>query len=162
SFYGEIRRYWPELPDGSLQPGYCGIRPKLQGDGEPVVDFVIQTAATHGIPGLVTLYRIDSPGLPTCLALADLVAAALEGPRNRADDARHPDDADLLVHLHLGQDCRVRVARARGIMSGGRGFLLLDAVHAAMAHGFCDRHRTRGVARAHQPAFRKRDLVRRS
>ena len=82
SFYGEIRRYWPELPDGALQPGYCGIRPKLQGDGEPVVDFVIQTAATHGIPGLVNLYGIDSPGLTSCLALADLVVAGLAGARN--------------------------------------------------------------------------------
>ena len=73
-FYAAARRFWPGLPDGSLQPGYAGIRPKLIAPGEPWRDFAIDGPAQHGIPGLVQLYGIESPGLTACLALADLVA----------------------------------------------------------------------------------------
>jgi L-2-hydroxyglutarate oxidase LhgO len=69
-FYGAIRRYWPGLPDGGLQPAYAGIRPKLQGPGEAVRDFLVQGEAEHGVPGLWNLLGIESPGLTACLALA--------------------------------------------------------------------------------------------
>jgi len=74
SFYAEVRKYWPGLPDGSLQPAYAGIRPKLHGPGEPMPDFLIQREADHGVPGLVNLLGIESPGLTACLALVDEVA----------------------------------------------------------------------------------------
>jgi L-2-hydroxyglutarate oxidase LhgO len=73
-FYAEVRRYWPELPDGALQPAYAGIRPKLHGPGEPAPDFLIQREEAHGLPGLVNLLGIESPGLTACLALAEEVA----------------------------------------------------------------------------------------
>jgi L-2-hydroxyglutarate oxidase LhgO len=73
-FYASIRRYWPALPDGALQPGYTGIRPKLGPAGTPAQDFVIQGPAEHGVPGLVNLYGIESPGLTASLAIADAVA----------------------------------------------------------------------------------------
>jgi L-2-hydroxyglutarate oxidase LhgO len=73
-FYAAIRRYWPGLPDGALQPAYAGIRPKLQGPGDPVRDFLIQGEAEHGIKGLWNLLGIESPGLTACLSLARLVA----------------------------------------------------------------------------------------
>ena len=69
-FYAEVRKYWPGLPDGALQPAYAGIRPKLHGPGEPVPDFLIQREDAHGVPGLVNLLGIESPGLTACLALA--------------------------------------------------------------------------------------------
>jgi L-2-hydroxyglutarate oxidase LhgO len=72
-FYQAIRRYWPELKDGSLQPDYAGIRPKLQAPGEPARDFLIQGPERHGIPGLVNLFGIESPGLTASLAIADHV-----------------------------------------------------------------------------------------
>ncbi|WP_029008599.1 NAD(P)/FAD-dependent oxidoreductase [Azospirillum halopraeferens] len=78
-FYDSIRRYWPGLPDGCLVPAYCGIRPKLSGPGEPAADFLIQGPADHGIGGLVNLFGIESPGLTACLAIADAVAARLDG-----------------------------------------------------------------------------------
>jgi L-2-hydroxyglutarate oxidase LhgO len=78
SFYQAIRRYYPELRDGALQPGYTGIRPKLQPPGGPPEDFVIQGPETHGVAGLINLYGIESPGLTASLALADLVAARLD------------------------------------------------------------------------------------
>jgi L-2-hydroxyglutarate oxidase LhgO len=79
-FYGEVRRYWPALPDGALQPGYVGIRPKIRGPGEPVQDFRIDGAEQHGVPGLVNLFGIESPGLTSSLAIAQRVAAQLQKP----------------------------------------------------------------------------------
>ncbi len=73
SFYAEIRRYWPALPDGALQPAYSGVRPKLQGRGQPAADFRIEGPAEHGLPGLVNLLGIESPGLTSCLAIAEYV-----------------------------------------------------------------------------------------
>ncbi len=75
AFYAEVRRYWPGLPDGALQPGYAGMRPKISGPHEPAADFVLQGPAVHGVPGLVNLFGIESPGLTSCLAIADQVVA---------------------------------------------------------------------------------------
>ncbi|MBL0312551.1 MAG: NAD(P)/FAD-dependent oxidoreductase [Holophagaceae bacterium] len=72
-FYTAARRYWPDLPDDSLQPAYAGIRPKIQGPDEPAKDFLIQGETDHGVPGLVNFFGIDSPGLTACLALAQHV-----------------------------------------------------------------------------------------
>ncbi len=77
AFYPAIRNYWPALPDGALLPGYTGIRPRLSRLAQGAADFRIDTPAEHGIPGLVQLFGIESPGLTSTLALADLVAAAL-------------------------------------------------------------------------------------
>ncbi|MBV0892929.1 NAD(P)/FAD-dependent oxidoreductase [Paracoccus sp. Z118] len=76
-FEAEVRRYWPALPTGALVPTYCGIRPKLSGPGEPAADFRIDGPAVHGVPGLVNLLGIESPGLTSSLAIADEVAARL-------------------------------------------------------------------------------------
>jgi L-2-hydroxyglutarate oxidase LhgO len=78
SFYAAIRQYWPDLPDGALQPGYTGIRPKLGPAGTPAQDFVIQGPADHGVAGLVNLFGIESPGLTASLAIADEVMARLQ------------------------------------------------------------------------------------
>jgi L-2-hydroxyglutarate oxidase LhgO len=77
-FYAEIRKYWPGLTDGSIAPAYAGIRPKLAGPKEPANDFVIQGPQIHGVPGLVNLYGIESPGLTASLAIAQTVAALLD------------------------------------------------------------------------------------
>jgi L-2-hydroxyglutarate oxidase LhgO len=77
AFYAAIRRYWPGLPEGALDPGYAGIRPKISGRGEPAADFVVQGPREHGVAGLVNLFGIESPGLTASLALADDVAARL-------------------------------------------------------------------------------------
>jgi L-2-hydroxyglutarate oxidase LhgO len=79
SFYARIRTYWPGLPDGSLVPDYAGVRPKLTGPGEPAADFMIEGPADHGMPGLVNLFGIESPGLTSSLAMADDVLRALSG-----------------------------------------------------------------------------------
>jgi len=72
-FYAAIRRYWPGLPDASLSPGYSGIRPKTAGPKDPAPDFEIQGPRRHGVPGLVHLFGIESPGLTASLALAGMV-----------------------------------------------------------------------------------------
>lgn len=76
-FYAEVRRYWPELPDGSLQPAYSGIRPKLGPAGMPAADFMIQGPKEHGVPGLINLYGIESPGLTASPAIANRVVDML-------------------------------------------------------------------------------------
>ncbi len=90
-FYAEIRRYWPGLPDDSLNPDYSGVRPKLRlpaddSDTAPH-DFVIDGPEVHGLPGLVNLFGIESPGLTACLALADEVCSRVL-PGEVADGAR--------------------------------------------------------------------------
>lgn len=77
AFYAEIRRYWPALQDGALQPAYAGIRPKITPPGAPAADFVVQGPAQHGVPGLVHLFGIESPGLTSALALGDEVVRVL-------------------------------------------------------------------------------------
>lgn len=78
AFYPAVRRYWPGLPDGALVPAYAGIRPKIHGPGEPAADFMLLDPREHGLPGLVQLFGIESPGLTSCLALAEAVRQALD------------------------------------------------------------------------------------
>ena len=61
--------------DGALAPGYAGIRPKISAPDAPSADFVLQGPREHGVPGLVNLFGIESPGLTSCLALAESVSA---------------------------------------------------------------------------------------
>jgi L-2-hydroxyglutarate oxidase LhgO len=77
SFYHRIRSYWPALPNDSLVPDYCGIRPKLNGPDEPPADFMIAGPSAHGLPRLVNLFGIESPGLTASLSIAEDVVAAL-------------------------------------------------------------------------------------
>ena len=77
AFYAEVRKYWPGLCDGALQAGYAGIRPKLHAPGEAARDFWIQGPAEHGVPGLVNLFGIESPGLTSALAIGALVGRLL-------------------------------------------------------------------------------------
>jgi L-2-hydroxyglutarate oxidase LhgO len=78
AFYAEVRKYWPGLPDGALQPGYAGMRPKIQAPHEPARDFLVQGPADHGVPGLVHLFGIESPGLTSSLAIGEHVAGLLQ------------------------------------------------------------------------------------
>jgi L-2-hydroxyglutarate oxidase LhgO len=72
-FYEAIRSYWPALPDHALYPGYAGIRPKLCGPGQAAADFYIGGPSSHGVPGIINLFGIESPGLTASLAIADEV-----------------------------------------------------------------------------------------
>jgi L-2-hydroxyglutarate oxidase LhgO len=77
AFEQAVRRYWPGLPEGALQPAYAGIRPKIVPKGAPAQDFLVQGPEQHGLAGLVNLFGIESPGLTASLALADHVVAAV-------------------------------------------------------------------------------------
>jgi L-2-hydroxyglutarate oxidase LhgO len=76
-FYPAIRTYWPGLPDGTLVADYAGIRPKLTGQGEPAADFMIDAPSDHGLPRIVQLFGIESPGLTASLSIAQEVVAKL-------------------------------------------------------------------------------------
>jgi L-2-hydroxyglutarate oxidase LhgO len=84
-FYSRIRDYWPELRDGSLSPDYSGIRPKVVFDGAVQSDFIVSGPADHGVPGLVNLYGIESPGLTASLAIAELVDNLISGDEGMSD-----------------------------------------------------------------------------
>jgi L-2-hydroxyglutarate oxidase LhgO len=76
-FYAAIRRYWPGLPDGALEPDFAGIRPKISDKHAPAADFLVQAQRAHCVPGLVNLFGIESPGLTASLSLADAVLRQL-------------------------------------------------------------------------------------
>ena len=76
-FYPAIRRYWPGLPDGALAPSYSGIRPKIVPPEIASQDFLIQGEKIHGVPGLVNLFGIESPGLTSSLAIAAYAASLI-------------------------------------------------------------------------------------
>lgn len=78
AFYAEVRKYWPALKDGALIPGYCGIRPKINAPHEAARDFMVQGPSDHGMPGLVNLFGIESPGLTSALAIGELVQSLLQ------------------------------------------------------------------------------------
>ena len=80
AFEADVRRYWPGLPDGALLAGYSGVRPKLAGPGQAAADFHIAGPAQHGVPGVVQLFGIESPGLTSSLAIGDLVASMVVAP----------------------------------------------------------------------------------
>ena len=65
------------MPDDTLVPDYAGIRPKITGPGEPAADFVIDAPKDHGLPGLIHLFGIESPGLTSSLSLAEEVVGNL-------------------------------------------------------------------------------------
>ena len=77
SFYTTIRTYWPDLPEGALQPGYAGIRPKIARPGGSTTDFLIQTEKDHRVAGLINLFGIELPALTASLAIAGRIAQAL-------------------------------------------------------------------------------------
>jgi L-2-hydroxyglutarate oxidase LhgO len=79
AFEAAIRLYCPDLPECALVPAYTGVRPKLSGPGQPAADFLVQGPDEHGLPGLVQLLGIESPGLTSSLALGELVAEVVSG-----------------------------------------------------------------------------------
>ena len=78
AFVDAIRRYWPALPDGALQPAYSGVRPKIHSAGQPAPDFRIDGPAQHGVAGLVNLFGIESPGLTSAMAIAEVAVQLLQ------------------------------------------------------------------------------------
>ena len=77
SFYPSIRKYWPGLKDDHLRPAYAGIRPKLSGRGQAAADFCISGPAEHGVPGVINLFGIESPGLTASLAIGERLAETI-------------------------------------------------------------------------------------
>ena len=88
-FYAEVRRYWPELPDGALAPSYSGVRPKIHGSGELAPDFRVDGPARHGVPGLLNLFGIESPGLTSALAIGEYAVSLLQPDAGAAPAPLH-------------------------------------------------------------------------
>lgn len=76
-FADAVRRYWPAMPEDALVPGYSGIRPKIGDPNAAAADFRIDGPEAHGVPGLVNLFGIESPGLTSSLTIAAEVRSRL-------------------------------------------------------------------------------------
>ncbi|MEO8935601.1 MAG: NAD(P)/FAD-dependent oxidoreductase [Burkholderiaceae bacterium] len=90
AFIAVIRQWWPGLPDDALSPAYSGVRPKLSGPGEPAADFMISSPGDHGVPGLINLFGIDSPGLTSSLAIGEHIVALTRDERHRPSVSSDP------------------------------------------------------------------------
>jgi L-2-hydroxyglutarate oxidase LhgO len=77
AFCAAIRRYWPALEEGALEPAYAAMRPRIYGPGQPAADFRIDDPTRHGVSGVLNLFGIESPGLTASLALASEAVSRL-------------------------------------------------------------------------------------
>ena len=77
AFFRSARKFLPFLEYSDISPEMAGIRPKLQGPGEPVRDFYIREESARGMPGFINLTGIESPGLTSCLAIANHVRSLI-------------------------------------------------------------------------------------
>jgi L-2-hydroxyglutarate oxidase LhgO len=88
-----VRTYFPGLPDGKLVGDYCGVRPRLNGPGEPPIGWLFQGPGEHGVPGLINLFGFESPGITSSLAIAEIVVRMVDGQANPFRMARAPASA---------------------------------------------------------------------
>jgi L-2-hydroxyglutarate oxidase LhgO len=77
-FYQAVRRYWPDLKDGALQPDYSGVRAKIVPPNAPAGDFCFDGPRQHQMEGLYNLYGFESPGLTSSLAIAKHLEAQIK------------------------------------------------------------------------------------
>lgn len=77
-YIAAIQAYWPGVDAERLSPSYCGIRPKLQAPDEDFADFIIRREDDQGAANMINLFGIESPGLSSCLAIADYVATLIK------------------------------------------------------------------------------------
>ena len=78
TFAQAIRIYFPSLAADQLVPAYVGIRPKISGPNEKPGDFVVSGPQDSGIPGLIQLFGIESPGLTASLSIGSYVSALIK------------------------------------------------------------------------------------
>jgi len=71
-FLNAINKYIDVEAD-DIHPDDTGIRPKLQAEGEPVRDFYIAEETKNGLPNLINLIGIESPGLTAAPAIGEYV-----------------------------------------------------------------------------------------
>ena len=84
-FAEAIRGYWPDVDESRLSPDYAGIRPRTWGPEEGNGDWTISGPQDHGVPGLVNLLGIETPGVTAALSIADCVLERLGIPPAQAD-----------------------------------------------------------------------------
>lgn len=78
-FLAAVRAFWPGVDPDKLQPAYAGVRPKIGGPEDPAADFRFSGPDEHGLPGVINLFGIESPGLTASLAIAEQVRRMVEG-----------------------------------------------------------------------------------
>jgi len=79
AFFQSTRRFLPFLEEEDLVPEMAGIRAKTQTKEGPPRDFYIREESHRGLPGLVNLIGLESPGLTASLAIGRYVESLLNG-----------------------------------------------------------------------------------
>jgi L-2-hydroxyglutarate oxidase LhgO len=73
-FWKSVKIFLPFLEYEDLTPEMAGIRPKTQKKGEPIRDFYIEEESSRGCKGFINLIGMESPGLTSCIAIANHVS----------------------------------------------------------------------------------------
>jgi L-2-hydroxyglutarate oxidase LhgO len=74
AFWKSAKKFLPFLEYDDIVPEMAGIRPKTQKKGEPIRDFYIKEESDRGNPGFINLIGMESPGMTSCLSIADYVS----------------------------------------------------------------------------------------
>ena len=78
-FYQSAQKIIPDLEREAIVPDMSGIRPKIQGPGDPFRDFIIKNEVEHDLNGFINLIGIESPGLTASVAIAKMVSDMVAG-----------------------------------------------------------------------------------
>ena len=77
-FYKSVKPFLPFIELQDLNPDMSGMHPKIQKPGEPMKDFIIRDEKNKGLPGLINLIGIESPGLTSSPAIGRYVGGMVE------------------------------------------------------------------------------------
>jgi L-2-hydroxyglutarate oxidase LhgO len=72
-FWRSAKKFLPFLSPDDLSPELAGIRPKTQKKGDPARDFYIAEESARGLKGFINLIGMESPGLTSCLSIANYI-----------------------------------------------------------------------------------------
>lgn len=72
-FFDSVSKYLNGIEFDDIYPDQAGIRAKLKSDNGYFRDFIIQEEGRNRLAGLINLIGIDSPGLTSSLAIADMI-----------------------------------------------------------------------------------------
>jgi len=78
AFYESVSTFLPAIEYDDLEPEMAGVRPKIQEPGGKIKDFIIRDEKDKGLPGLINLIGIESPGLTASTAIAEYIESLLE------------------------------------------------------------------------------------
>lgn len=77
-FYEGASRIFPGIECADIDPESAGVMPRLYGAGEPFREFIIRHEVDKGLPGLIDIVGIETPGVTASAAIGRYVSDLLE------------------------------------------------------------------------------------